>query len=233
MVRFSTSVWIDPEILRAAKQLQELAEEAKLGLRAVEDIPVDDIRAARNAILEIQPALKQAHLVEDALQNYRDLVLSAHLAVKEFEQVRNEILVLAQNVQSAFEAARYIQSKHWATLAAATGASITLTTALGMAATGGSVPIGQLPVVTLTDIATILAGEAGSAAWAAMTLAWHIFESTINDSHLMNIAIVIFAGLVSFVIMEGSMLGNIPKVAIWTRVAVSVVAKALGLYDDE
>lgn len=218
---------IDQSAVHAIEELHATAEKRRQAVKAVQQFPIEDLRAAqtmmRKNLQELRPALRQMQEINEVLRAYHNQVE----AVKELAQQMQGVREMLREVQSVVEAVQQVRPRQWAALAGLTGISVSVTAPLWMSVPGIAPPISQLPTVALTDIAVVLAGEAGYAASVAVDIAIHYVEIATEDEFYREVAIFLIAGLIAWGTNVDPTLRDVKNVKFWLPLVLTFVMKFL------
>lgn len=227
---------VNSGIARTAEDITSHVEAYENAIAAVQQVQVDNPfegMAVKNpfegmAFEQIQSALQPSSQIAEAEHFYHQLAYPAVDAFQELGRQQQAILETLREVPSAVDLVQQFKPYQWAAIAGLTGITVTTSTPAWMAVSGMAASVTQLPPVTLTELATILAGEAGYAVSIAMDIGIHQLDSVLSDPNRSTIAVYLFAGLLACVIKQGdSWQQNIKQVVFWTNLAVPFIRMLL------
>lgn len=204
--------------------LEDAIKQQQKAMKAVQQFPFEQVIAMRKAMNQIQPAFQKTRQISGVLSLYRNQLFAAREAAIELAHQKQQIQEALRKAQSAFKTVQQFSPQQWAALAGLTGVSVTTSMPFWMSVSGVAAPASQLPTVTLSEIATVLAGEANYAAAVAMDIATHRIEAVINDESLRTVATYLIAGLVSLVVSDEKPIQNMKNLVFWAILIVNSLA---------
>lgn len=211
------------EAFRAAEEVASEVETYKNAIDKVQQVRTEQLISAQKAVSERQLALEQAAKAAEVVRTNRHQISLAVEGIQEFARQQRQIKETLQKVQSVVDVVRQFNAPQWAAMAGLTGVAITTWAPLWMSVSGMATPVGQLPTITLTDIAFILSREAGTAASVAMDVAWYHFESALADQSKSTIAMYLFACLLAMVMQTEPWTKAFDSVMRWLPGAVAAI----------
>jgi len=219
------------EAQRLIREVNMAVEEQRRAMELVAQFPTKEVavvtEATRNVSYDFRPSLEFSQQTGEVMRVYHETVFPAVEAAKEVTQQLEQLQSVIREVQSAIEAVQVITPRQWSVLAAGAGVTLSVSGPLWASVSGMATPIDQPPIITLTDIAIVIAGEAGYAASVTLDIASYYLKSVFTDDANATIALYLVAGVIAVVINADPSLRDIERVVAWLPLLVAFIKKLL------